>query len=426
MNNPPTIVEANQLANHLFREQSGKMVAALTNLFGLDQLELVQDIVQDTFYTALKTWVKALPPDPKAWLFKVAKNKAINALKRDQKLVRQQGTSSFVKDQASFITQKFDQIFLDHELKDSQLQMLFACCNPVFSEKNSIILTLKTLGGFGVHEISNALRMTPAAVHKSLQRTIATIKEQNIPFKVPYANQSIARLETIHTILYLMFNEGYNASIDTELIRKDLCLESARLTRILAESQTGTHDTWALLSLMYFNIARFESRLDAEGNLILLKDQDRTLWDESFIQFGFHCLKQSKGQQLSRYHLEAGIASIHCSYTSYEETNWEEILYFYDKLTELNPSPIIALNRAVTIANLKGPQEGLDTLDQITDQQTLSQYHLFHATKGDFEFQLAHYENAKAAYQKAFNMTKVTAEKKLLKKKIISCEKMIG
>jgi RNA polymerase sigma-70 factor (ECF subfamily) len=409
------------LVDHLFREEAGKMIAVLIRIFGFRHAELVEDIVQDTFLTALKKWRhNQIPDNPSAWLMQVAKNKTLNALKRENRSVPLDQHKSTPE-----LEETIDKLFLEHEIKDSQLRVLFACCDPHFSTKAQIILTLKTLSGFSNSEIARALLMSEAAVKKTLYRTRKSIREDGLEFGVPFLYEIDERLPAVHTAIYLMFNEGYKCSEGNELIKESLCFEAARLTKQLIESlpeQAG--QSHALLSLIYFSISRFNARHSENGDIIDLQRQDRRLWNKDLINMGFNHLRKSRqSETLSRYHLEAGINSVHCLASAYEETDWNSIVNYYDRLQELVNDPIVQINRAVAVSNQKDPDAGLKALEQLEQTDFSDRYYLFHATKADMHFRLGNYELARSYYRVAVDLAESKVDIRFLEKKIEECDK---
>lgn len=412
------------LVDHLFREEAGKMVAILIRIFGFRHAELVEDIVQDTFLTALKRWrYNELPDNPSAWLMQVAKNKTLNALKRKSRSVswEQYDLKSSNEEE---LEANIDKLFLDHEIRDSQLRILFACCDRHFSAKAQIILTLKTLCGFSNSEIARALLMTEAAVKKSLYRTRKSIREDELGFGVPFTYQIDERLPAVQTAIYLMFNEGYKRSEGDELIKESLCFETARLTKQLIEAlPERAGESHALLSLIYFSISRFNARHSENGDIIDLQKQDRRLWNKDLINMGFNHLRKSRqSEMLSRYHLEAGINSIHCMAPSYEETDWDSIVNYYDRLIELVNDPVVQINRAVAVSNQKNPEIGLKALEQLEQTDFPDRYPLYHATKADLHFRLGNYELARSYYRVAVDLAESKVDIRFLERKIKECD----
>lgn len=409
----------NEIVSHLFRQQAGKMTAALINLFGFNNIGIAEDIVQDTFLAACQNWqYEKLPPEPAAWLMLVAKNKAINAIKKNSRIVNLP-TSVFA---ASFETSVFtyvEQVFTEKEISDSQLRLLFLCCHPEIADRNQIIITLKIHCGFSTDEIANAMLMNTEAVKKCLYRTRQEIRQKQLFNHTHYHLLSPQRIAVVHKVLYLMFNEGYKTTEGAELINKDLCYEAMRLCKLLLSLNCEQHITRALMALMFFNIARFPSRLDTNGNIVPLEEQDRSRWDTNFISEGFYYLEQSrKGNVLTKYHIEAAISAAHCMAKQYSETDWEKIIFYYDQLSVIDSNPIIRLNRAIAISYHFGIEKGLEALENIN---TKGENYLFHAAKADMLFRQKNYFMAAESYKKAAANTKSGSEKKFLDTRIHQC-----
>jgi len=304
--------------------------------------------------------------------------------------------------------------------------MMFACCHPVLPRESQVALTLKTLCGFGEEEIAAAFLIPTATMAKRLVRARQSIREAGISLDIPELSP---RLDAVLQALYLLFNEGYKASQGEELVRKDLCDEAIRLTTLLVEHPTGNRPkTHALLSLMLLSGARLSARVDAEGNLLLLAEQDRSRWDRAMIQRGLAHLNQSAaGDEISEFHLQAGIAYCHCTAASYETTDWQRILTLYDILVETNGSPVVALNRAVAISRVRGPEAGLRAVELIADRAMLEPYYLLHAVVAQFHFDLANYGEAAKHFQRAQTLAVVRSEQEFLAGRLRSCrEKLAG
>ncbi|HMH32554.1 MAG TPA: sigma-70 family RNA polymerase sigma factor, partial [Puia sp.] len=318
--------DTNKLVDHLFRHEAGKMIAILTRLFGLHQLQLAEDVVQEAFLKAAQTWTyESIPRNPSAWLMQVAKNKAIDIVRHGQYATQYSKELARQLEQATEFT--VEEFFHENEIADSQLQMIFACCHPSLSADDQLAFTLKTVSGFGVAEIAKALLTGEAVIQKRLYRARQFLRDQHIQLEIPAGQALNARLETVYTVLYLIFNEGYNSIKTDELIRKDLCAESMRLCKLLSEHRCGQRPmTYALLSLMCFQASRFESRVDEDNSIILLQQQDRNKWDKQLIALGYQFLSQSSfGDELSIYHIESAIAAEHCLAPSFEATNWKRM-----------------------------------------------------------------------------------------------------
>jgi len=336
-----------QKIDHLFRRQYGKMVAILTRLYTFSDLEKVEDIVQDTFVKALANWrINGLPHNPEAWLMSVAKNRAIdffrsNKSSRTDAIEQYSGTSSIA----------IENLFLEKEISDAQLRMIFACCHPLLSESDQIAITLQIVSGFSVKEIAAALLKPSEQIKKRIQRAKAKLKSNKIKLSIPQGEDLIARRSSLLKVIYLLFNEGYLTSNSKELINKELCLEALRLGKLVCDHHiTNHHNANALVGLMCFLSARFESRMNNNGQIVLLENQDRTLWDKGLIYMGNKYMYQSiETNQYSKYHYEAAIQSEYIKASSFQDTNWDQLLEWYRRLKEIDPSPMIDLNIAIVM-----------------------------------------------------------------------------
>jgi len=413
----PSVVE------HLFRHESGKMVATLTRIFGIEHLSLAEDVVQEALARALQTWpFYGIPDNPAAWIMRASRNLALDTVRR-QKVFREKQPEiiRIMEPPGSAADQP---VFSEEEIADDRLRLMFVCCHPLVAAEAQAPLVLKTLCGFNIGEISRAFLTTEPAIAKRLTRAKQKIRSAKIAFDIPAGHELTERLNGVLQSLYLLFNEGYKASIGDSLIREDLCLEAIRLVTLLVEHpMTNQPRTHALLALMLLNAARIRARVDLEGNLLLLKDQDRSQWDQQMIAAGImHLAESATGDAISLYHLQAGIAACHCSAPNYESTDWLRILSLYDQLRGLDPSPIIALNRAVVIANVHGPEAGLRAVAAIPELETLNTYYLLYALLGDLEARLNHSQSAAVHFRKSLELAATTSEKAFLSKRLQACD----
>ncbi len=393
-----------------FQEQKGRLTSILTYYLGTEHLTVIEDLIQDTFYAALKTWPTNPPRSPEAWLITVAKNKAINYIKKSKNL-------SFSEQLDHLVFWNAEDVFSEKEIENSQLNLLFACSCLDLSEKNKIILILKLLGGFEASQIARVLVQGREAVFKSLQRSLKNLNKEKLKYYLD--NPSSKNLETVNTVLYLMFHEGFQTYPENASRGKDLCHQAIYLTNLLIDRGIGQTDTLALLSLMYFNLARFDSRKSDLGSLILLENQDRQSWDKKLITLGFKYLQNSgSGFKLSPFHLEAAIASVHCSSDSFANTDWKKILWLYDRLIEIKTSPIILLNKAIVVYYLEGPEKAWGILEDIGQDPKISSYHLFYAVKGEIALHSGNQEIALSLFKQALSLTKSELEKELILGKI--------
>lgn len=411
---------SNQLVDHLFRHEAGRMTAVLTRIFGTENLCIVEDVVQDAFVKAVQTWsFKGIPENPAGWLMAVARNKAIDIVRRNHNF---RHISRELASQLEQVTeQQIEQLFLDHEITDSQLRMIFACCHPALDEEDQVAMTLKVVSGFSAAEIAKALVMQEAAVQKRLYRARKALEENKIPLEIPSGAALQARLDIVLLVIYLLFNEGYNSQKSDELIRKDLCVEAMRLCFLLSEhSATKKPDVFALLSLMCFQASRFESRMENGDTIILLQHQDRNLWDQDLIGKGYQFLNHSsQGKTLSVYHIESAIAAEHALASAFETTNWVRMLKLYDLLVSHKPTGIVILNRAVVKAQLELYGQILEDIWSIRNIEGLlaSQY-IYSAVIGDIYLRAKENIHAKKYLTQAMEMTQSNAEKKLIAQKL--------
>ena len=408
------------LIDQLFRTAYGKMVASLTRFFGTAHIQLAEDVVQDALITALNNWsVKGIPDNPYAWLYQVAKRKALNELKRNQLIISDSEKISSYHNEYDEI----NSVFMENEIKDNQLRMIFACCHPLLKVESQIALTLKTLCGFGVQEVANAFLSSKATINKRLYRAKAILRQSNIPFSIPSGSELVERLQSVSTTLYLLFNEGYNASSGDSIIQKELCLDAMRLTRLLVNQFNEAPQLKALLALMCFHVSRFDARMDAQGGIIIFEDQNRSQWNKELIQKGMQYLQASINEKvLSPYHLEASIAAQHCIAESFDKTDWQSIYNSYQILENLKPNPIIKLNLAIIQSKLQGLEHSLKLLKKLEIDDVLKNYHLLAATQGIFLLKLSRKKEAKAYLTKALNMNPSKREREYILRKMAACE----
>lgn len=377
--------------------------------------------MQDTLLKAFNTWkINGLPQNPSAWLFTVARNKAIDVLRQQKrKLELSKNIGPLLESEYSLVPTVQDMINTN-SIDDDQLRMMFVCCHPALSTEAQVALILKTLCGFSVTEIAKAFVANYDTIEKRLSRARQSFRDNNVQFELPPTVELDSRLENVLLAIYLLFNEGYNSTQHEDLIRKDLLHESMQLCELILRSRfIDPANTHALLSLICFTASRNESRLDEHGDILILKKQDRTKWNRALIEKGIYHLEASAdGNKISKYQFEAGIAYEHARANSYEQTNWHNILRCYDMLCKFYPSPVIELNRAIVISELNGPAEGIKAIEAITQLASLKKYYLLPATLGELHVQLQHYDIADHYFKQAIELTQSAAEKKLLQQKI--------
>lgn len=407
------------LTDDLFRRESGRLIAALVAQLGTHRLQLAEDVVQEAMVKALQTWpYRGIPDNPAAWLMQAAKNLALDTLRRERRWNEKE--TSIAAESERWLASADSPGPQDEEIADDTLRMLFVCFHPQLSIEAQTALALRTVCGLSAAEIASSYLTSEAAISKRLVRARQRIRELALPFAVPQSTELPVRLDGVLGTLYLLFNEGYKTSGGAALVRQDLCHEAIRLAHLLlTHPATQQPRVSALLSLMCFNASRLAARTDSQGRLVRLPEQDRTLWDQGLIQQGLQALAAaSTGDEVSPYHLEAGIAACHCLSPDDASTNWPRILSLYDQLVMLRPSPITCLNRAVAVARLHGPEAGLAEIAQITDRSTLEAYHLYHAIRGAFAAELGRTAEALTHFRQAGNLATSPSEQEFISRRI--------
>ncbi|MEL7496440.1 MAG: sigma-70 family RNA polymerase sigma factor [Planctomycetota bacterium] len=402
-----------QLVENFFRHESANLIALLTRAFGFSLVDVVEDMVQEAMMEALRSWrIGGIPKNPDAWLYRVAKNRIIDVLRRDR------STNESVEDHLDG-DETLVISFTDDAFEDSLLRLIFVCCHPSLDEKSQVALTLKMLCGLGDHEIASGLLMSAAAVKKRVTRAKRHLQLTQVSMELPASKELQQRIEVVHDVLYLLFNEGYSASKGALPIRIDLCEEAARLCHLLCRSEIGQPSTYALLALMLFHAARFDSRVDGDGEIILLEDQDRGLWDQNMIGVADAWLNRSaRGGQVSRFHLEAGISRLHCRATSIDETDWQGIVALYDLLLRTFPSPMYTLNRAIALGRLGKLTEAIGQIQLIANDSAMKDYSLLWCSLADLHQRQGELEDAHAAWQHALTLTSNPRDQQLIQQRI--------
>ena len=414
-------IDIDSIVEHFSRNESGKMTAVLTKIFGTANLDLAEDVVQDALVEALSQWqIRGVPDNPPAWLYRVAKNKALNIVNREKYKRQYSAEASRFLQSAWTAEPALDYLFSGKQIQDDQLRMIFTCCHPAITSDSQISLALKTICGFSIPEIARAFLTSEENISKRLVRARQKIREQKIPFEVPQGHELERRLQTVLNTIYLLFNEGYSASSGKNLIRYTLCQEAIRLTEIISAHPliTAKADTFALQALMQLNASRFNARQDAEGNIFTLEEQNRNLWDFELMEKGFVSLhKSTTNDQISVFHILATISAYHCSASDYQSTDWNAILALYDKLMLLDQSPVVQMNRAIALSKAVGLEEAIRELKKIGGSTLLNSYHLYYSTLASLLMESGNFGEALPILQKAINMTPLAAEKALLQKK---------
>ncbi len=382
------------------------MVATLARIFGLAHLSLAEDVVQEAFVKALRIWpLEGVPEHPSAWLLRVARNQALD-------LVRRQGSWQHKREElgrslAAWAPPEVGEGSFAQELEDDQLRLIFACCHPRVPRDAQVALTLKTAGGFSVAEIARAFLAKPSTIAQRLVRAKRHLREAGVDLALPAPADLQARRAAVLEVLYLLFNEGHSALEGEALVRRDLCFEALRIARLLAgHPKAGGPEVHAVVSLFAFQAARLETRADSAGDLMLLSEQDRGHWDRRLIHMGLrHLRRAASGDRVTSYHLEAEIAYCHALAPSYKATDWRAILRSYDALLELNPSPVITLNRAVALGQVEGAKVALEAVEELRDNKALRDYYPLHVTLGQLQRELGREEEARASFERALALS---------------------
>jgi len=402
------------------------MVAALTRIFGVHNLALAEDVVQDAFCRALDVWrIRGMPENPSAWLMATAKNGALDVLRRERT------ARTFAPEVGRLLQSEWtlapvvEELFAANAIKDDLLRMMFSCCHPKLAEVAQVALVLHILCGFSVGEIASAFVTTHAATEKRLTRAKKVLAGSKRLFDIEAPADFSARLPAVHRALYLLFNEGYHGASAETAVRVELCREAMRLTALLLEHPLGTTPvTYALAALMCLGAARLPARVDASGNLISLFDQDRSQWDQELIAEGLKFLELSAaGSELTQYHVEAAIASIHACALRTEDTDWEAVVSLYGRLMTIRPSPIVALNRAIAIGQNEGPERGLEEIRSIPDSNRLFSYPVYAAALGELELRRGRPESAREHFRAALALARNPMERRFLDRRLGACER---
>jgi RNA polymerase sigma factor (sigma-70 family) len=416
---PPERVSG--LMDHLFRHQTGAVIATLIRIFGIENLDLVEDSVQDALVKALQRWpFHGVPENPGGWILRTARNQALDVLRRKKVFQNKEKEIAHLKELEFSSVTETEGSGADPVLADDQLRLIFTCCHPLLTQEAQVGLTLKTLCGFSVSEIARSFLAKESAIAQRLVRAKQKIREEQIPYEVPSGLELEERLHAVLDVLYLFFNEGYNAHEGEDLIRQDLCDEAIRLTALLVSSPVGDKPSvHALLALMLLQSSRLSARVDQEGDLLLLVEQNRSLWNKEMIQLGLHHLsKAAGGDALTKYHLEAGIAACHAVAPSYEATDWKRICLFYEDLLLQNPSPVIALNRAVALSMVHGPDVGIEELRAIENLPAMKSYYLFYAALAELSIRKGAKGPASEYYECALELVATEPERRFLLRKL--------
>lgn len=402
-----SVADTRAAVEYAFRADHGRVIAALTRRFGTRHLELVENAVQEAMTRALEYWEReGVPVSTQGWLVRVAHNLAIDMIRRDQRLTS--------------LSSRYDEEDIPAPSIDDELRLMFLCCHPSLSRAAQIALTLKIACGFGVQQIASAFLAEEKTLAQRISRAKQRLRDESVRVELPEPDEIPGRLAPILDVLYLVFNEGYSPTDGEVAIKDDLCSEALRLVRLLTETQaTATPTAIALRALFCFQASRAIARTADDGSLLLLHEQDRTRWDPELIQEGFSCLDRAgRGEHLSRFHLEAGIAACHAAASSYHSTDWPQIVFLYDALRARAPSPIVEVNRAVAIGMASGARAGLDELDAIPERHLMSRYPYALAAYAELHASLGQIDQAREYLNRALAHQQARVQRKVLERKL--------
>lgn len=408
------ISTVNTAVDDVYRADWGRIVATLIRLCG--DFDVAEDAAQEAFAAAVKQWPnEGVPASPAAWIIQTAKHKAVDRLRRQTRF--QEKAESYAQEQPTTTEQPE---LTDHEIPDDRLRLIFTCCHPALAPESQVALTLRTLCGLETDEIARAFLVPATTMAQRLVRAKRKIRDAGIPYKIPDTSEIRQRLDAVLTVIYLVFNEGYASTHGERLLRTDLCAEAIRLARIVRVllAPYPPAEVPGLLALMLLHDSRRDARVDEAGDLVVLEEQDRALWNQSQIDEAAPLVSQAIASPAAGpYAVQAAIAAEHCKAQRSEQTDWRQIVELYDRLASLQPSPIVSLNRAVAVAMADGPERGLQLIDNLMISGELDDYHLLHAARADLLRRSGSNKEAAASYTRALELTSNEAERRFLEKR---------
>ncbi len=408
------VLDANATIDAVYRSDWGRIVATLIRLVG--DFDVAEDAAQEAFAAALGQWrTSGVPDSPRAWIIQTARHKAIDRMRRQTRLEHK--LESYASGPAQTITEPdYD----PNEIPDDRLRLIFTCCHPALAPEAQVALTLRMLGGLETDEIARAFLVPETTMAQRLVRAKRKIRDARIPYAVPGTHDMPARLDAVLTVIYLVFNEGYSATRGESLVRTDFCAEAIRLGRLvrtlMAPQPPG--EATGLLALMLLHDSRRDARLDELGEIVLLEDQDRRRWNQPQIAEALPLVDEAFGGRPGPFALQAAIAAVHCRAARAEDTNWPQILRFYDLLERVQPSPVVSLNRAVAVAMVDGPQAGLALINALASTGALEGYHLLHSARADLLRRLGDSAESARSYARALQLVTNDSERRFLQMRL--------
>ena len=412
-----------QLLEHLFRREAGRMAAVLVRLFGLNNLALAEDLVQEAFCRALETWpYRGVPENPQGWLMATAKNRALDMIRRERTANKFAPELTRWLESEWTLAPTIGEAFSPHEIQDSQLRMMFTCCHPRLPEETHVALILNILCGFSVSEVAAAFISSHAAMEKRLIRAKKVLAQARNLFDISNSGRLLERLPSIQRAIYLLFNEGYHGASD-QCMRLELCAEALRLTSLVLDHPLGaTPDSHALAALLCLHAARIPGRLDPSGGLVSWCKRDRTLWDKKLILDGMALLEMAAtGSAVTAWHLEAAIAAVHASTTTEDATDWNAIVSLYDQLIKIQPNPIIALNRGIAVGQCYGPDRGIEAIVAIPESSRLTRYPFYSAALAEFFLKTGDTHSAQRHFAQAARVARNGLEADYFRQRLLTC-----